>query len=76
MTNTPRLPTQSTESTGSTEAQFMLADMRRKYRHALEKGRDKNWLAGEPITARILEHWIPIVERLVEVEWMYNELQD
>lgn len=60
--NTPKLPTQNSD------AQIMLADMRRKYIHALEKGRDKNWLAGEPITAWILEHWIPIVERLVEVD--------
>lgn len=42
----------------------LLADMRRKYLHAKSMDGDPNWLKGEPITAQILERWIPIVESL------------
>lgn len=45
-------------------AKDLLADMRRKYLHALEKANDPDWLAGEPITAQLLENWIPQVEEL------------
>lgn len=42
----------------------LLADMRRKYLHAREResSSDGNWLKGDPITACILERWIPQVE--------------
>jgi hypothetical protein len=46
----------------------LLADMRRKYLHArdAESGiREGDWHKGEPITAAILERWIPQVEALV-----------
>lgn len=62
-------------------ADQLLADMRRKYLHARERGDHPDWLKGEPITAQILERWIPEVEalqteiaRLREYEWMYKEL--
>jgi hypothetical protein len=42
----------------------LLADMRRKYMHAKAKMVDGDWLKGEPITAKILERWIPLVEGL------------
>lgn len=42
----------------------LLADMRRKYLHAKSMGGDPSWLKGEPITAQILERWIPQVEAL------------
>ncbi len=44
----------------------LLADMRRKYMHATARGNDPDWLKGEPITAQILERWIPDVEQSAE----------
>jgi hypothetical protein len=46
----------------------LLADMRRKYLHAREAEngiREGDWRKGEPITAAILERWIPQIEALV-----------
>jgi len=42
----------------------LLADMRRKYLHARAKMVGGDWMKGEPITATILERWIPQVEDL------------
>lgn len=47
-------------------AEGLLADMRRKYLHAKAMEGNPDWLKGEPLTARILEHWIPTVESLVK----------
>ncbi len=47
------------------ELEGLLADMRRKYLHAKAMHTDGDWLSGNPITAQILESWIPIVERAV-----------
>ena len=47
----------------------LLADMRRKYQHALALNCDPSWLKGEPLTAAILERWIPQVEAVqAEIE--------
>ena len=55
----------------------LLADMRRKYLHGLEKdGSDPKWLLGEPITSRILERWIPQVEALIQERDHFKEIAE
>jgi hypothetical protein len=64
-----------TEQRPSKEIVGLLVDMRRKYLHAKQMGNDPDWLKGEPITAQLLERWIPIAERAAnEIERLNSDL--
>jgi hypothetical protein len=61
--------------TAKESAEFLLADMRRKYLHALNAETKETglWLRGDPITAMILEQWIPQLEQIVQQMGETNE---